>query len=161
MNLLRLTSRGLLVGNRTLPCSVGRAGVTNDKREGDGATPAGIHRVIGCLYRPDRVSRPNPWAEPILPGDLWSDDENCSDYNILVKAPYQGSHEVMRRPDPMYDVVLVLDWNWPDAVPGKGSAIFIHQWRRPGFPTAGCIALPRNDLIWLARNVGKGQRLKV
>ncbi|MCP6053683.1 hypothetical protein NL338_26220, partial [Klebsiella pneumoniae] len=44
------------------------------KREGDGATPAGIHRIAGLLYRPDRLPRPAPWAEPIGPGDLWCDD---------------------------------------------------------------------------------------
>ena len=37
----------------------------------------------------------------------------------------------------MYDLILLTDWNWPHADPGRGSAIFIHQWRRPGAdPTA-------------------------
>ncbi|MEO8531529.1 MAG: L,D-transpeptidase family protein [Deltaproteobacteria bacterium] len=161
MNRLRLTPKGLLFQGRTLPCVVGRGGVRVDKREGDGATPAGIHHVVGCLYRPDRVSKPNRWAEQILPGDLWSDDENDSDYNHLVRAPYTPSHEVLRRADPMYDVVLVLDWNWPNAVPCLGSAIFIHQWRRQGFPTAGCLALARGDLLWLARHMQFGAQIDV
>ena len=45
--------------------------------------------------------------------------------------------------------MLTTDWNWPLAVPSAGSAIFIHTWRRPGAPTAGCLALSRADLLWL------------
>jgi L,D-peptidoglycan transpeptidase YkuD (ErfK/YbiS/YcfS/YnhG family) len=45
--------------------------------------------------------------------------------------------------------VLVSDWNWPDAVAGKGSAIFVHHWRRPRYPTAGCIALRPDHLRWI------------
>jgi L,D-peptidoglycan transpeptidase YkuD (ErfK/YbiS/YcfS/YnhG family) len=67
----------------------------------------------------------------------------------------------LRRGDPLYDLVLPLDWNWPEAVPGQGSAIFIHQWRRPGFPTAGCLAFSRKDLFFIARNAAPGTRVVV
>ena len=152
---------GLQAFGRRLPCTIGRGGLTHDKREGDGATPHGLHRIVGCLYRPDRVPAPNSWAEPIRPGDLWSDDVKDSDYNHLVRAPHGFSHERLRRADPLYDVILVLDWNWPEAVPGRGSAIFVHQWRRPGAPTAGCIALSRRDLFWLAERVWPGEAISV
>ena len=78
-----------------------------------------------------------------------------------MRVPYPHSHEVMRRADPMYDIVLVTDWNWPDAAPGRGSAIFLHQWRRPGYPTAGCVAFSREDLCWIAVRVQPGARLVV
>jgi L,D-peptidoglycan transpeptidase YkuD (ErfK/YbiS/YcfS/YnhG family) len=45
---------------RRFPCTVGRGGVTDAKREGDGATPRGTHRLVGMLYRPDRMERPSP-----------------------------------------------------------------------------------------------------
>lgn len=150
---LLLTPRGLFFAGRTLPCSVGRGGVRDDKREGDGATPVGHHRIVGLLYRPDRVSSPAPWARPILPGDLWSDASDDPAYNSHVRAPYAPSHEALRRADPLYDLILLTNWNWPDAQPGMGSAIFLHQWRRPGYPTAGCIAMSRADLRWLAERV--------
>jgi L,D-peptidoglycan transpeptidase YkuD (ErfK/YbiS/YcfS/YnhG family) len=132
-----------------------------NKREGDGATPAGSHRLIGCLYRPDRVARPNDWAEALRLGDLWSDDDADPDYNHLVRAPHGFSHEVLRRADPLYDLILVLDWNWPKAQTGRGSAIFIHQWRRLGYPTEGCIALSRRDLFWLAGRIRPGEIVNV
>ena len=156
-----LTPLGLRFMGRHFPCSIGRGGLRADKREGDGATPRGIHRIAGLLYRPDRIARPAPWAVPIRPFDLWSDDPNDSQYNLLTRAPYPHSHEKLRRADPLYDLVLITDWNWPLATPGHGSAIFIHQWRRPGYPTEGCVALRRDHLHWIARNTPPGTRLIV
>lgn len=158
---LVLTPRGLLCDGRCLPCTIGRGGVTRNKAEGDGATPAGLHRIVAMLYRPDRMARPAPWAQAIRPGDLWCDAPDHPRYNRQVRAPFAASHEALRRADPLYDLVLVTDWNWPEAQAGRGSAIFVHQWRRPGYPTAGCIAMGRRDLAWLARRVMPGSRLIV
>ena len=156
-----LTPLGLRFRGRRYPCSIGRGGLTLAKREGDGATPVGVMRITGLLYRPDRMALPAAWADPIGPRDLWSDDPARSDYNQSVRAPYPGSHEVLRRADPLYDLVLVTDWNRPDAIPGRGSCIFIHQWRRPGFPTAGCVALGRDHLRRIAAAILPGARLVV
>lgn len=153
---LVLTPRGLRFMGRLLPCTIGKGGISAAKREGDGATPAGMHRISAMYYRPDRILPPAPWARPIGPRDLWSDDCHDAAYNSHVRAPYRFSHEALRRADPLYDLVLVLDWNWPVAAPGKGSAIFLHQWRRPGYPTEGCIAFTRRDLHWLAARVQPG-----
>ena len=79
----------------------------------------------------------------------------------MVRAPHGFSHERLRRADPMYDLVIVIGWNWPDAEPGRGSAIFLHQWRRPAAPTAGCVALSRRDLHWIAARISPGTRLVV
>ncbi|MEM9350761.1 MAG: L,D-transpeptidase family protein [Pseudomonadota bacterium] len=158
---LVLTPRGLRAFGRLLPCAIGRSGVTSRKKEGDGATPRGTHRLVGMLYRPDRLTKPADWALPIRPGDLWSDDPTDEDYNLMVRAPYTPSHENLRRADPLYDLILLTDWNWPYAVKGRGSAIFIHQWRKPGQATEGCIALSRTDLRWLAPRIRHATRLIV
>lgn len=146
---------------RRFPRTIGRGGLTRDKTEGDGATPRGVHRIVGVLYRPDRIARPVDWAIPIRPCDLWSDDAGDPAYNLMVRAPYPASHENLRRADPMYDLVLVTDWNWPDPAAGRGSAIFIHQWRRPGFPTAGCVAFRRDHLHWITRRIRPDTRLVI
>ena len=158
---LVLTPTGLRFQGRMFPCSVGRGGITSHKREGDGATPVGIHRLIGLLYRPDRLARPTDWAVPIGPTDLWSDDVTDPDYNHMVRAPHPHGHESLRRADPLYDLVLLTDWNWPYAVKGRGSAIFIHQWRRPGYPTEGCIGLSRAHLHHIAPRITFRTRLVV
>ena len=158
---LVLTPQGLRFRGRIYPCTIGKTGVTSAKKEGDGATPRGMHRICGMLYRPERVVPPNDWAKPIRLGDLWSDSSGASDYNHLVRAPYGKSHEVLRRADPLYDLIFLTDWNWPDAVAGKGSAIFVHQWRRPGYPTEGCVALRRDHLHHIASQISENCRLIV
>ncbi|PYE84231.1 L,D-transpeptidase family protein [Pseudoroseicyclus aestuarii] len=157
---LALTPRGLRALGHILPCAIGRGGLTGDKREGDLATPRGTWRVTGLFYRPDRLAPPAPWARPIRPGDLWSDAPEDPAYNSLVRAPHAPSHEALRRADPMYDIILTTDWN-DAAVPGCGSAIFIHRWRRPRWPTAGCIALAPGDLAWLAARAAPGTAIRV
>ncbi len=158
---LVVTPMGLRFRGRTFPCTVGRGGVTRDKREGDGATPAGTHRLVGMLYRPDRMARPAPWAVPIRPRDGWSDDPRDEDYNLMVRRPHPFSHERLMRADPMYDLILLTGWNWPRAVRGAGSAIFVHAWRRPAHPTAGCVALDPRDLAWIAPRIRHRSRLIV
>ena len=156
-----LTPTGLRFLGQTFPCTIGRGGIRRKKREGDGATPRGVHRLVGMLYRPDRMARPADWALPIRPGDLWSDDPRHEDYNLMVRAPSPSSPERLRRADPLYDLVILTDWNWPYPVKGRGSAIFIHQWRRPGFPTEGCIGLRREHLHWIAPRIRYETRLIV
>lgn len=158
---LVLTPRGVRFLGTYYPCSIGRGGRIRRKREGDGGTPVGEHRIVGMLYRPDRLPRPADWAVPIRPGDLWSDDVADPDYNMMVRAPHGFSHEHLRRADPLYDVVLLTDWNWPYAVKGRGSAIFLHQWRRPGYPTEGCIAFRRDHLMRICGLIRYDTRLIV
>lgn len=158
---LVLTPKGLRHRGVTYPCTLGSGGVTTAKREGDGATPAGIHRIVGLLYRQDRLARPTDWAVPLRPRDLWCDAPDHADYNLMVRAPFPASAERLCRADPLYDLILVTDWNWPHAAPGKGSAIFLHRWRRPGAPTAGCIALRPDHLLRVAKAITYDTRLVV
>ncbi|MGB1234143.1 MAG: L,D-transpeptidase family protein [Planktomarina sp.] len=143
------------------PCTIGRGGITDDKKEGDGATPRGTHYIAQMFYRPDRIAKPADWAQPIGLNDGWCDAPDHPDYNHLIQKPFAHSHEDMRRADPMYDLVMTTDWNWPHAAAGKGSAIFIHNWRRRCAPTAGCVAFHPLDLLWIAQQVTPRTRLIV
>ena len=158
-----VTPRGARFLGRRFPASVGRGGIVppGAKREGDGATPAGVLLITGALWRADRMARPCPWAVPIGPGDLWSDDPADPAYNTQVRAPHPYSHERLARADGMYDLILLTDWNRPRATPGRGSAIFVHAWRGPGKPTQGCVALRRDHLAWIAARAVPGTRLVV
>ena len=158
---LVLAKSGLRFRGKKFPCTHGRGGIRQDKREGDGATPVGVHRIVGMLFRPDRMAQPADWAVPIRAGDLWCDDPASEDYNLMVRKPFGQSAEALRRADPLYDLVLITDWNWPYARRGRGSAIFIHRWRRPGHPTAGCVALRPDHLLWIAQRITHSTRLIV
>lgn len=158
---LMVLSTHVRFAGRRFARTIGRGGFTDHKAEGDGATPRGTHRIVGMLYRPDRMVRPTDWALPIGPTDLWSDDVSDPDYNMMVRTPHGFSHEALRRADPMYDLVLITDWNWPHAVKGRGSAIFIHAWRGKGRPTAGCIAFRPDHLRWIAQRIRPSSRVVI
>ena len=150
---LNVTKWGLHFAGRFFPASIGKTGITANKREGDNATPSGNHKIISVLYRPDRVRKPCDWAKTIKPYDIWSDDVKDPNYNRIGKHPYGYNHEVLSRPDPLYDVILLTDWNWPLPTKGKGSAIFVHSWRKPRHPTEGCVALAFHHLLWITKRL--------
>ena len=156
---LILTTSGLRIADKILPCVVGRNGITSFKREGDKKTPSGKHQIVGMLYRPDRIKRPRSWALPIRPRYIWSDDIKDPDYNLMGNTPTLFRHERLFRPDHLYDIVILTNWNWPHAVKGRGSAIFIHSWRKKGHPTEGCIALSKDNLLKIAKFIDFGSRL--
>ncbi len=158
---LYITPTGAQFMGRRFACTLGRGGLIarSAKREGDGATPRGVHGLVGMLYRPDRMKKPASWARPIGPCDLWSDDPEDPDYNLMVRAPHRFSYESLRRADRQYDLILLTNWNWPYADPGRGSAIFLHRWRGPGAPTAGCIGFAPADLLWIAQRIAHQTRV--
>lgn len=144
-----LPSQGWLVaGGLRLPCALGRAGIRHDKREGDGATPAGRFGLVAGWFRADRLRCP-PTAlvlSAIRPGDGWCDAPHDRNYNRPVRLPYPAHCEAIWRDDGVYDVVLDMRCNRGPIRKGRGSAIFIHLARTDFSPTAGCVALRPADM---------------
>ena len=142
----------LTLGRTTVPCAIGEAGLTDSKREGDGATPIGLLPLRRVLFRADRVRPPPPGTVPRAPigaSDGWCDDPLDSAYNRAVRLPYGARAERLHREDDRYDVVGILGWNDAPVVRDRGSAIFLHVATADLGPTAGCIALPLPDLLHL------------
>jgi L,D-peptidoglycan transpeptidase YkuD (ErfK/YbiS/YcfS/YnhG family) len=127
----------------------GRSGITTQKHEGDGATPAGLLRLVRVLYRADRIKPPACTVpiEPIGLHDGWCDDAGDGAYNKQVRLPCPASHEALWREDHVYDVIGVLDWNLDPVVRERGSAIFFHAATPDYAPTAGCVALALPDAL--------------
>jgi L,D-peptidoglycan transpeptidase YkuD (ErfK/YbiS/YcfS/YnhG family) len=151
---LVVTRWGARYRGRAFPCSVGSGGIGVKQGEGDGITPVGLWRIGGVAYRADRM--PDPLlpipTHSISPADIWSDDPRDPDYNHgLAVRNHPFSHERLFRADPLYDLFAVLDFNWPSAVPGAGSAIFLHSWRKPRHPTAGCVAFAPSVLLHILK----------
>lgn len=144
----RATRGCLSVGGHSIPCALGRSGISRRKREGDGATPAGRFRPVAVFYRPDRVRRPLTRlpVKPLRRADGWCDDPRHGRYNRPVRLPFAASHEAMWRDDHLYDIVVVLDYNRRPRVRGAGSAVFFHLARTGYPPTEGCIAVSLADM---------------
>src|SRR5207253_7632052 len=73
----------------------GRGGVRADKREGDGASPAGTFPLLRLYYRPDRL-KSLPTGLPVTPLEAnhgWVDEPADPNYNRLVSLPYPAHHE--------------------------------------------------------------------
>lgn len=162
---LLVTAQGQArLDGRAYPCSLGRAGVRQEKREGDGATPAGDFTLREVLYRPDKFKRAPATAlpcRPLAPDDGWCDDPADPQYNRPVKLPHPAGHERMWRDDDLYDLVVVVGYNDQPVLPGRGSAIFLHL-ARPGYtPTAGCVGLAREDLLEILARLGPGARVVI
>lgn len=150
-------------GGAAYPCAIGRGGFVGQKREGDGAAPFGRFALEQVYYRPDRLEPPATMlpVSPIRPWHGWSDDPEDAAYNQLVRRPWSFSHERLWRADPLYDLIAVLDINRRPARPGGGSALFLHVWRGPRRPTAGCIAFRRADLLDILRGWRPGARVAI
>jgi L,D-peptidoglycan transpeptidase YkuD (ErfK/YbiS/YcfS/YnhG family) len=136
-------------------CVLGSAGIKTDKKEGDGATPAGCFLLREILYRADRVQKPKTKlpVRALTKNDGWCDDSTCIAYNRLVQLPHRGSHEKLWREDDVYDIIAVVGYNDDPPVPGNGSAIFMHIAREGYSPTAGCVALAKDDLLRVLASV--------
>lgn len=157
-------TQGLLrAGTLVVPCALGRSGINANKKEGDGATPLGIWRVVEVRYRPDRLQRPRTrlplW--PTRPKDGWCDASSDRNYNCAVTLPYPQSAETMWREDHLYDLVVILDHNARPRARGRGSAVFVHlAW--PGYtPTEGCVALSLPHLRLLLARWRPGDQIQI
>lgn len=153
----------LCVGETAFACSIGPAGITYNKSEGDGATPAGRWPLRYVMYRPDRVIRPVTGlpVEPLQSDSGWCDDPASRHYNTPVRLPCPFSHEKLWRNDHLYDVVVVLGHNDTPPVAGKGSAIFMHLRAPGGTATQGCIGLKQNHLRHVLSHAGPGTILHI
>ena len=143
----------LTCGDLISPCSVGWGGIRVNKREGDGATPAGRFSLRRVLFRQDRIVAIDSRlpVSGISKRDGWCTDPGDAAYNQQITLPRSGQHEELWRDDRLYDVIVVIGYNDAPVVPARGSAIFLHV-ARPGMSrTDGCVAVPIDVMLEVVR----------
>jgi L,D-peptidoglycan transpeptidase YkuD (ErfK/YbiS/YcfS/YnhG family) len=131
---------------------VGRSGVApyGEKREGDGRTPSGVYGfdfMFGIYADPGTHF---PYRRVTGPNIVWDDDSNSANYNRWIDT---NTGDAGVSPEPMYNAPsynygAVIAYNTA-RTPGLGSAIFLHV--SHGSSTAGCVALPTEQLLALLR----------
>jgi L,D-peptidoglycan transpeptidase YkuD (ErfK/YbiS/YcfS/YnhG family) len=144
---------------------IGFAGVSAHHHEGDGTTPLGTFRIGPLLYGID----PNPAGlhlpyHHLICGDWWDEDVSSPTYNQFRHVacgrapPFGGASEALWRAIPNYRELAVVEYNAHPVVPGRGSAIFLHQ--DDGKATNGCISLPRPELLRVLRWLRPGATIR-
>jgi L,D-peptidoglycan transpeptidase YkuD (ErfK/YbiS/YcfS/YnhG family) len=134
---------------------LGRHGVSERHREGDGTTPAGVFTFGRVMYG----LGPNPGVRyayrRIVCGDWWVEDPRSPFYNRFhhvrcgARPPFRVTSEDMSRSPTAYRHLAVIRYNMDPIVPGRGSGIFLHA--STGRTTLGCVSLPLTQLVTVLR----------
>ena len=143
-------------------CSIGKKGIRTNKKEGDNCTPKGIFKLVKVFYRADRVEQfPCILKKIKIKKNMgWCDDPKNKFYNRLVKISNKVKCEKLFRRDKKYDYLIQIDHNTKRIIPYNGSAIFLHLTSNYK-PTAGCIAINRNDMKILLKIITKKNFIKI
>jgi L,D-peptidoglycan transpeptidase YkuD (ErfK/YbiS/YcfS/YnhG family) len=149
--------------NLKFKCALGKAGIGEKKKEGDFITPKGKYKIIKVYYRADRIKKikTNFRLYQIKKNLGWCDDPLSKNYNKLIKLPSIFSYEKLYRKDKLYDLILVLNYNFKPIIKNKGSAIFIHIANKNYKKTMGCIGLKKKDLIFILKDIKKNITVKI
>jgi L,D-peptidoglycan transpeptidase YkuD (ErfK/YbiS/YcfS/YnhG family) len=124
---------------------VGRNGVSRRHREGDGTTPLGTYRIGPVLYGLAAVPGSTLRFHRLVCGDWWDEDPRSRTYNRFrhvacgTSPPFRGGSEALWRERVAYRAFATIAYNTAPAVPGRGSAIFLHV--DTGRATNGCVSL--------------------
>lgn len=125
-----------------------------EKKEGDSKTPAGLY-PIGEAFGTQPLALKMDYKY-ITADDKFIDDVNSKQYNTWVSGSTNAkSYESMLIQPYRYGAVI--NYNMNPTIAGNGSAIFIHLWRSPNSPTAGCIALEKKHLLMMLDWLDKRQ----
>jgi L,D-peptidoglycan transpeptidase YkuD (ErfK/YbiS/YcfS/YnhG family) len=141
---------------------VGLSGLSANRREGDGTTPAGTFRIHATMYG----NEPNPGVRfryrRIRCGDWWDEDPSSPTYNTFqrtacgTRPPFAGNSEGMWQSRRAYPYLAVVEFNMRPVVPGRGSGIFLHA--ETGRATNGCVSLARERLLHVLRWLRPGAK---
>jgi len=128
------------------------------KKEGDGKAPAGIFSLtetFGSSAKPDFVKLPFTQLQEFTE---CVDDPKSSHYNKIVNRMQVGnfdwqSSEKMLAVGAEYDLGIFVAHNSKPVTKGAGSCIFLHIWKDSESGTAGCTAMPRENLETIMKQI--------
>ncbi|MFQ1003875.1 L,D-transpeptidase family protein [Modestobacter sp. SSW1-42] len=121
--------------------------------EGSTRTPAGTYTLTEAFGRsgnpgtalPYRVIDQHDWWVSDVASPLYNRHTRCAPGTCSFR---ESAGENLWQQGWVYDLAVVLDHN-RQGTPGAGSAFFLHVTN--GAPTAGCVAIARDDLAALMR----------
>jgi L,D-peptidoglycan transpeptidase YkuD (ErfK/YbiS/YcfS/YnhG family) len=133
--------------------------------EGDGTTPEGAYGIGQVMYGVDPDPGVHYAYHQLVCGDWWNEDPSSPAYNRFVHVPcgevphFGGDSEALWQSPGAYAYFALIDYNTDPAVPGAGSAIFLHV--STGGPTDGCVSLPEPELLRTLRWLYPGRSPRI
>jgi L,D-peptidoglycan transpeptidase YkuD (ErfK/YbiS/YcfS/YnhG family) len=163
MTILVKNKHTLQIDEFKFKCCIGKKGLAKNKKEGDKKTPKGTFEIENLYYRKDRLVKPTTSLKCIeIKKDMgWCDDINFpGKYNKKIKIEKKIKHEMLKRKDYKYDLLIPIKFNFKKPILGLGSCIFIHL-TEDYKPTAGCIALEKKDFLIMLKLINKNTKIKI
>lgn len=132
-----------------IPVVVGKRGLAQNKKEGDGRAPAGEFAVGPAFGFAESASDLKLPYLPLVATTECVDDVKSAHYNTIVDraatTPVDWNSSEKMRSVEQYRRGAVVQYNDPPRA-GAGSCIFLHIWGGPGHGTAGCTAMDAANL---------------
>jgi L,D-peptidoglycan transpeptidase YkuD (ErfK/YbiS/YcfS/YnhG family) len=160
---IRLTTCGRTVAG-PWPAHVGWKGLSASRREGDGTTPTGTFGFGDTIYGAARDPGVRFRYHRIVCGDYWVEDPRSPAYNTFRHVacgsapPFHAADGLWQSPR-AYRHFAFIRYNASPAVPGRGSAIFLHA--STGGPTNGCVSLGAPQLVRTLRWLRPGATIRI
>lgn len=130
---------------------VGEAGIGN-AREGSKVTPEGAFRLGQAFGKKDPGSKTA--FRPITASDYWISNPESAYYNTWQQFQTSEIDESLYAySEHQYEFARLIHYNTDPIIKGAGSAFFLHVENQR--PTAGCVAVPREDMIKLIQATGE------
>ena len=141
---------------------IGQNGLGKE-REGDRKTPVGIYS-FNCYF--GIADNPGTKLSYIKLNDslYWDGDSNSTNYNLLVNIETYKDFDTTESEHLIeetlgYQYAMNMNYN-EDRVAKKGAGIFLHCYTERPY-TAGCVALPENNMIKVLKMANENARILI
>jgi L,D-peptidoglycan transpeptidase YkuD (ErfK/YbiS/YcfS/YnhG family) len=141
---------------------IGKNGLGKQK-EGDNKTPIGAFRFTKYFGVADNPGTKLPYVK-LNEYHYWDGDSNSKKYNQFVDTREynefdKNASEHLFVYKTAYKYAMNINYN-EKGEPHKGSAIFLHCYTNNPY-TAGCVALPENNMVKVMKKVNKNCRIVI
>lgn len=139
--------------------------------DGIGTAREGVNRSPRGTFPLDRAfgRQPNPGTalpyQRVGDSDWWVSDTRSAAYNTMRSCKPgtctfdESAGENLGRAGASYDYAMVIGYNTAPVQPGAGSAFFVHV--DAGAPSAGCVEVPRAEVLNLLRWLAPAQHPRI
>ncbi|MEO9261837.1 MAG: L,D-transpeptidase family protein [Jatrophihabitantaceae bacterium] len=138
----------------SVPAWLGQAGMSRQASEGFTGSPAGSFTLTQAFGNYPDPGTALPYFQAGR-DDWWSGDSSSPTYNSHQRCPATscpfrtGLSENLHDAGAVYGYAVAIDYNTAPAIPGRGSAFFLHVSQQQ--PTAGCVSIDQDALVQILR----------